>query len=226
MFIDGLAVGPDGATLVVDGADRTCEAECDGACCISTNEDGTNNVCAGFTGRVCKDNVSCDGPNSCTDATMAYVVKSCSGVRSCNKGGSNGKIVNSCVLNRSCLGMGENAAPWDATPTMGDVIDSCHGEFSCKHLGRGASSVGNVLNSCNRLYDCHQLASPSGGIGDIVGSCNHNHACRDSFRSTPVGDFNDCCNESQMCQDLLDADGVPDECIPVSEVCLCVMYSY
>ena len=228
---EGLAVGHDGATLVVDGADRTCEAECDGACCVGTNNDGTNNVCSGFTGRVCKDNVSCDGPNSCTGATMSYVVKSCYvGLNTCNgagRGGSNGKIVNSCVGQRACEVMGENIPPWDTTPTVGDVIDSCHGTNSCAKLNRGSGSVGNVLNSCNGNNACYYLGSSSGGIGDIVGSCNEYEACRESFTGTPVAaDFKDCCNGSRMCKSLLAADGVPDECNPVSEVCWCVMYSY
>jgi len=68
-------------------------------------DDGGDDACVGFTGKVCKDG-SCNGYKACENANISSVVNSCVGRSACVKagylGGSIGNIVDSCKYEAAC----------------------------------------------------------------------------------------------------------------------------
>jgi hypothetical protein len=79
----------------------SCAAECGGYCC-----DGDQS-CDEFTGKVCKDGVSCMGDYACYYATIPSVIGSCNGIKACYYAGYEGTVGSmhsSCLDNGACLG--------------------------------------------------------------------------------------------------------------------------
>jgi hypothetical protein len=78
----------------------TCAAACGVACCndLANNAD----ACVGFTGKVCKDGISCTGIEGCNYARIPHVANSCSGEKACKNVGNQG-LVRELVQGRKCL---------------------------------------------------------------------------------------------------------------------------
>ena len=153
---------------------QSCKDACiDGTtakCC-----DG-NDACYKFTGKVCKDGNSCMSDSVCYKAKIPWVVNSC-------KGGY-----------QSCIRAGY------AGGTVGNMINSCHGKYSCSSLGN-AGQVGYIRNSCLGEKACH-FAGYSGGVGNIIGSCNAQQACKslgEKVQTLISSDLNSCCNSANIC---------------------------
>ena len=83
---------------------KSCKDACgkNKKCCV---DDGGDDACVGFTGKVCKDG-SCNGYKACENANISSVVNSCVGRSACVKagylGGSIGNIVDSCKYEAAC----------------------------------------------------------------------------------------------------------------------------
>ena len=172
---------------LVSGTTTSCADAClDGTakCC-----DGID-ACSQFTGKVCKDGNSCMGSKACYQAKIPWVVNSC-------YGGT-----------YSCLRAGFNFG------TVGNMINSCHGQLSCINLGR-SGQVGYVRNSCLGEKACF-YAGLYGGVGDIISSCGAKQACNSLGRvvqTLKTSNMNNCCNTERECgQYGTGIDSLPANC--------------
>lgn len=125
-------------------------------------------------------------------------------------------VVNSCHGLGSCTSI---AYSYDAG-TVGNIIDSCLGTFSCAGMvssysydGNGGT-VGNIEKSCLGVNSCRQLAQAvgnsgnAGNIGDMTCSCQGDVSCvllysvrgRDNALSIDDG-LSFCCNGADVCSE-------------------------
>jgi hypothetical protein len=81
-----------------------CETACNGQCCVGEYS------CSYFTGKICKDG-SCNGKESCFDATIPEVVKSCTGLLSCAYIVRTAPLVDSCNGDTACFCSGGPCTP-------------------------------------------------------------------------------------------------------------------
>ena len=194
------------------GTGVSCEAACEGACCVDPTNNPSFGPCDGFTGRVCKDNISCYGYRACYNAIIPYVFESCgvtddydandyvreeSGRKSCDRAGRDGSV-----------------GPL--------VLKSCGGYLSCVYLGRGGS-VQNVQDSCQGERSCYVAGEAGGSLGCIIASCNQAKSCRAlGYGAAFAIDSSviNCCNAASECEGygpfgvgpIESAAGLPADC--------------
>ena len=127
-------------------------------------------ACDYFTGKVCKDG-SCSGENACKHANIALgvVTKSCTGKKACYSTGYNG--------------------------TVGSIVDSCSGEYSCASIAEYEGMVRNISNSCNGTKACY-AAGYIGTVGSISSSCKGENACDKAGYKGKVGNISNSCKGS------------------------------
>jgi len=152
----------------------TCYEACgDGANCCSGID-----ACKGFSGRVCKDTISCSGDSACAYANIPWVVRSCKELGSCFKAG---------------YGMG----------SIESIVDSCIGDFSCYNAAAYFGSIGKIQSSCNGIDACNWLGYDNGLVGDVLGSCNADSGCEDaSWYGGSIGSIIESCNQYNACHGL------------------------
>ena len=223
---------------VVDGESMKCEEACGneydpksdygtlpykkgswsgGQCCsgIMFYDSGP---CDRFTGSVCKDGKSCVGRRACVVAKVSSVVRSCYGTASCNfagnKGGSVGKVIDSCQGDYSCYKAAstrENSAfdPNYRTGSIEEIVGSCKGKKSCQNAAF-SGSIKSIIGSCFGEASCRFIAQ-KGSIEDIYKSCNGTRACETStsiggsdIGGTSIGGVGilNSCNANEACRDL------------------------
>ncbi len=142
--------------------DNSCTAACiDSAnpgppkCCYGKQ------ACTGFTGKVCKDGTSCMGPYACLGAKNIPQVK------------------NSCQGNKACKSVAAPATGVGGVAgTVGNIINSCNGDYSCYALGFNGGTVGYIESSCTARHACNAIALDGGTVGNIKNSCTAYKACR------------------------------------------------
>ena len=146
----------------------TCAEACDGECCVGTT--GSPDACEGFTGRVCKDNYSCNGESACTDADIDLVVGGCRGDYACYIANITKGVIRGCIGLGSCFqaGYGEGY--------VGQIKDGCVGEVACEFLGINGN-VGHVDNACVGQYACYSVGENGGNVGHIKNACKGYAAC-------------------------------------------------
>lgn len=129
------------------GGKTTCEDACDTECCVGKR------ACDGFTGKICKDGVSCVGPNACYYSDIGVVSKGCNGVEACFRAGPIGEILNSCAADLSC---------YRAGGTIEKILDSCNAPFACLSLAANNGRMGVIASSCNAASSCRGALSFGG----------------------------------------------------------------
>lgn len=130
---------------------HTCEEACNGHCCIDEDSD----ACHKFTGKVCKDDVSCIGYAACAGATINAVVRGCNGYKACYY----------------------VAGAEDDAGTIGTINNSCFGNQACYSLGYEGGTVWSIISSCNGTNSCYYMAAYGGAVGSVSDSCFGNSAC-------------------------------------------------
>lgn len=209
--------------FLASNSSQSCKDACDGLCCRGNNRwfpvNGYFPACDGFTGKVCKDS-SCSGAAACSQATLPYVVNSCTFDYACRSASTSGSMVNSCGSSAACSGFGLSGV-------VGNVTDSCNYGYVCMNLGRNGSvanvqnscntgtsscknvgregKVGNVINSCTGgpypSYACYELGF-HGNIGNVVNSCTERFSCNELGWYGAVGSVENSCNETRACEKL------------------------
>ena len=161
---------------------KTCEDACDTECCVGKR------ACDGFTGKICKDSVSCVGPYACADSDIGVVSKGCNGDHACFAAGPIGLVHQSCLGKYACQLTG-------SAGEIGEVLNSCAADASCPEAG---GTIEKILDSCNALDACAFLAANNGRMGVIASSCNAASSCRGalSFGGDKLLSFGikDCCS--------------------------------
>lgn len=184
-----------------------------GQCCsgIMYYNYNSGSPCYGFTGSVCKDGKSCVGRGACGgSANVSSVVRSCYGEKSCQsagaKGGSLGKVIDSCQGYNSCRRAAstsnENLA-LNRTGSIEEIVGSCKGNRSCKNAAF-SGSIKSITNSCLGEDSCKYIAQ-KGSIEDIYKSCNGTRACKIGYPyGTSIGGVGilNSCNANEACRDL------------------------
>ena len=95
------------------------QLECGGKCCVG--DVVGNDVCYIFTGKVCKDGMSCMGGYACREGNIQQVVNSCNGYKACAYAGRMGVVES--------------------------MVSSCYGELACDGLGSKVR-VGTLNKAC------------------------------------------------------------------------------
>ena len=158
----------------------TCQAECDGKCCVGTTTDP--NACERFTGKVCKDKKSCIGRDACVDADIGLVVGGCTGDFSCKDAYIKHGVIRGCISPRACNEAGAFKAGSGNSGYVGRIKDGCVGVAVCAYMGYGFSSdafVGFVDNGCvggGSEGTCYKLGY-DGRVGFIRNACKQFNAC-------------------------------------------------
>ena len=188
----------------------SCESACDGKCCVGVYEyDGeTYQACDGFTGKVCKDSISCVGIYSCYYATVDSVANGCYGDFACDQvaafGGSIGNITSSCHGRSAC----SLAASYGGS--IEGIKESClDGEDSCANAAAGyinddfesdGGSIGMIESSCIGDSSCYKLAYYDGNVGDVSMSCEGENACGyAAMRGGIIGGIEESCLDDSSC---------------------------
>jgi hypothetical protein len=184
---------------LADGV-TSCFTACDGACCVYEIGGGVKyDACIGFTGKVCKDQVSCVGYDACRYATIpSGVVKSCKGLRACYAVGYSfgkiGKIVDSCIGYEACISTARFYG------SVGDITGSCYGDYACFRLGRTSARVGNVFKSCLGDHACENLGWKYGTVGDLSNACTASKACYQGAKyGGAIGSITGSCTDEYSC---------------------------
>ena len=196
----------------VKGSDNSvsCESACDGKCCVGVYEyEGeTYQACDGFTGKVCKDSISCVGIYSCYYATVDSVANGCYGDFACDGaaafGGSIGNITSSCHGKSAC----KLAASFGGS--IEGIKESClDGEDSCANAAAGyinddfesdGGSIGMIESSCIGDSSCYKLAYYDGNVGDVSMSCEGENACGyAAMRGGIIGGIEESCLDDSSC---------------------------
>ena len=197
----------------------SCADACSGSCCVGLN------ACKEFTGRVCKDGISCSGESACNRARIPLVSASCDGYKACRDVGflglSMGNIIASCHSIYACAGVGILGGK------VGNIESSCSGDRACHFIGSEGGTVGNVLNSCvGDFRSCAYVGTKGGVAGNLQGSCNAHESCFYLGRVS-VGDVTSSCNAPRACLGAGSPFGVSGpilsdltECCIVENACL------
>jgi len=166
----------------------------DGSC--SSSGDACTNATIGYvTGPSCRGGFS-GGPNSCKDATIGSLYKSCEDGGSCYNA-TIGTASKSCLDGNSC----KNAI-------IGNAASSCENGNSCP-----GANIGNATLSCLKSRACEDAT-----IGSVESSCTLSRSCR--YAQLSGVDLIDSCqaeegadsNRYGCCQDI-NGDGVITELI-------------
>ena len=209
-----------------------------GECC------GGYSSCDGFTGTVCKDNVSCsDVPFgfACQGANIGTVFLSCYGDSACSGAGTDGYIGS--ITNSSCIGESACSGAGTEGGSIGYITDSsCRGDFSC-FLAAGCifpvacvdSPGGNITfisSSCQGDSSCRKVAaSYTTTFFDVVSGCT---IVGDDFPGNFVNGIYSSCNAEKACQEAAFGNGAEyaigsgfsnccntaEECVNVKEATL------
>lgn len=227
------ACGTDGGESVdcdngkVRGTNTDCSVACGGQCCFGDQS------CNGFTGRVCKDGMSCFGSRACRDAKINFVVDSCDGEYACQFTGRNapvGLILNSCKAmdsnsfglpygmdhgDFSCEGVAMNP-----NGQVGNIIDSCKGDRACNGLAHGsfATRVGDISGACIGWEACMKVGTNG---ADVDSCCNSGGGPRGTSPHTVVNGEGECCMDVHNCHSSYRISQLPAECT-VSRCDCCV----
>ena len=86
------------------------------------------------------------------------------------KGGSVGNVTDSCRGEYSCKSAGGYGL-------VGSITGSCFQHSSCFHAGRSGGYVGSILDSCFNEQSCKDAGSYGGYVGSISGSCGQVKSC-------------------------------------------------
>ena len=158
---------------------KTCDEACGNDCCT-----GYHGACDGFTGKVCRDEISCMGNHACEDATIDHVINSCNGHAACRYM----SWEDSCD-GKSC----QNMVGDEEGSSVGNIKRSCHGAYACEYVVGAFGSVGDITKSCNGIKACYTL-SYKGTAGNIDRSCNGDFACYLLSYQGTVGNIDRSCN--------------------------------
>ena len=168
---------------VKTNSSTTCASACaDKSCCVGEY------ACDGFTGKVCKNEVSCNGFRACYNAYITFVAKSCNGDYSCYY-----------------------------AEQLGSVINSCKGFSACSYAGIYSGTTRDIQDSCNDQYACAAIAY-YGTIGNIASSCNNNRTCLLAGSALPNGtgaiysSLTGCCNSMTSECEKTNQTTLPAEC--------------
>jgi len=132
----------------------TCLVCKDGSC--SSSGDACTNATIGYvTGPSCRGGFG-NGPNSCKDATIGSLYKSCEDGGSCYNA-TIGTASKSCLDGNSC----KNAI-------IGNATSSCEDGYSCP-----GANIGNATLSCLKSRACEDAT-----IGSVESSCTLSRSCR------------------------------------------------
>jgi len=192
----------------------SCAVACEGECCSGEK------ACDSFTGRVCKDSVSCQGNYSCAYAYIDYIHQGCDEYMSCYGAGygyyfSNPikKVQNGCRGEYACY----NAGSYNGN--INEIVNSCQGNNACEDAGRGdyyllySGSIGTIRDSCVADNACYK-AGYEGNITEIMSACNAEEACKNAgsySMENPFG-IDSCCNEVGECESVNET-SLPDDCL-------------
>lgn len=164
---------------------QRCEEACDGECCVGEF------ACDAFTGRVCKDGMSCSGNSSCYNAKIGMVVRGCNGTMSCLNAAAYGgiieKVIDSCVGSAACSNAAVFGGSIEAISKSCKQDWACNGTASCSPSNQTCgSSITVITSSCNGLGACSYNTS------DGVSIASMNEECNDTFE----------CNATDVCEGI------------------------
>ena len=180
----------------------------------------------------CKDNNACyfaayvegsiggiDG--SCNDVSACeYAAAGSCDEFECDAGGSIGMLKSSCIEGERVCG---NLAGFSGT--IGDVVDSCDGFFSCYGAASYSGSISGLNMSC--IYGdgpddqegnaCYYMASSYGIIGLVKDSCMSYYSCgfaascyaKENYncKAGRIGNITNSCDEEKSCYKMADEGG-------------------
>ena len=169
--------------ILASNSSVTCADACEGECCVGTT--GSPDACEGFTGRVCKDNYSCNGEYACTDADIDLVVGGCSNAYACQGADIKKGVLRGCIDTFSCYKTGGYRDGFGPGGYVGFIKDGCVGNLACRYLGGLEGYVGFVDNGCVGEDSCERAgiglknAPRRGGrVGFIRNACKGERVCQ------------------------------------------------
>jgi len=188
--------------LVFNGTEYTsCAVACEGECCSGEK------ACDSFTGRVCKDSVSCQGNYSCAYAYIDYIHQGCDEYKSCYGAGSGyegypiEKVQNGCRGESACYAAGFEG-------NINEIVNGCEGFGACAYAAAGYTdyygyytyrgSIGTIRDSCSGNSTCYK-AGFGGNIGEIVNGCEGFKACAYAAGYGSIGTISDSCKDRDAC---------------------------